>query len=151
MFVKKLLVSAMIAAGMLGCVAIPQPGVAESSGDVYLDYAPPPPRYEAVPPPRSGYVWSPGYWGWDGYRRTHVWVNGHWEPARAGYAYSAPAWRERSGRWYYQGPNWEREDVGGRRDRAPSYGSSSPRNDIDRDGIPNDRDPTPGRQRPDRD
>src|SRR4030095_234998 len=89
MFVKKLLVSAMIAAGMLGCVAIPQPGVAESSGDVFLDSAPPPPRYEAVPPPRSGYVWSPGYWGWDGYRRTPVWVDGPWVAARARYSYSS--------------------------------------------------------------
>ncbi len=43
---------------------------------VYVDVrvAPPPPRDEAIPVIRPGYVWVPGYWDWRGHR--HVWVNG---------------------------------------------------------------------------
>jgi hypothetical protein len=28
------------------------------------------------PPPREGYIWSPGHWEWNG--RRHVWKEGHW-------------------------------------------------------------------------
>ena len=28
------------------------------------------------PPPREGYIWSPGHGEWDG--RHHVWRKGHW-------------------------------------------------------------------------
>ena len=43
--------------------------------------APPPMRYEAVPAPRRGYVWAPGYWRPQGHR--HAWVAGHWVKAPA--------------------------------------------------------------------
>ena len=105
MFMRKLLVSAMIAAGTLGAVVLPLPGVAASNVNIQLNFGPPAPRYEAVPAPRRGYIWSPGHWAWDGYR--HVWVAGQWEPLRPGYSYHASNWYERSGRWYYQPSYWE--------------------------------------------
>lgn len=37
---------------------------------------PPAPHYENVPPPRAGYAWQQGYWGWQHGR--YVWVQGQW-------------------------------------------------------------------------
>jgi len=59
--------------------------------------APPPVRYEAVPAPRTGYVWDRGHWRWD--RGRYVWVPGHWQRVRVGYAW-------RPGHWARRGPNW---------------------------------------------
>src|SRR5258708_15826001 len=47
MLMKKVLVSALFAAGMIGAVAIPLPSVA--AVDVYVNIAPPPERFERVP------------------------------------------------------------------------------------------------------
>jgi hypothetical protein len=116
----------LVAAGMFGAAAAPTASLA--AVDVQLNYGPPAPRYEAVPPPRHGYVWAPGHWQWDGHR--HVWSEGHWLRAREGYVYHAPQWREHNGRWSYQASRWDR----------------------DGDGIPNRSDPTPnGERRADRD
>lgn len=49
--------------------------IAPASAQVMV-LAPPAPIYEAAPAPRVGYVWQPGYWGWE-YGR-YVWVRGHW-------------------------------------------------------------------------
>ena len=126
MFTKKALVAVLIAAGTLGAVATPLTSVAASNVDIQLNFGPPPPRYEVVPPPRYGYVWAPGHWQWDGYR--HVWVAGYWETNRPGYVYYAPGWVEREGRWHYRGSRWDRDGDGipDRRDR-----------DRDGDGVPN--------------
>ena len=119
MLARKILVSALLAAGTIVSVATPLPSAAASSVDVQLDFGPPPPRYEPAPAPRRGYVWSPGYWRWNGHR--HMWVGGHWERARPGYAYRAPEWVEREGRWHYQPPRWDRDGDGipNRRDQHP--------------------------------
>ena len=135
---RKALIAILLAAGMVGSAAIPVSSMA--AVDVQLNFGPPPPRYEAVPPPRSGYVWAPGYWGWDGHR--HIWHTGHWERARPGYAYRQPHWVEHNGRWTYQASRWDRDGDGiaNRRDPTPD----GPRYaDRDRDGIPDYRDPTP--------
>ena len=124
MFTKRLLVCALMATGMIGGIATSLPAVADV--EIQLNFGPPPPRYEAVPPPRAGYIWAPGHWQWSSSARTHVWVPGNWEPLRTGYVYREPRWVERSGRWYYSGPRWDR----------------------DGDGIPNYRDPTPSGSRP---
>jgi len=151
MLTRKLLLSAMIAAGTLGAVATPLPSMAASSVDIQLNFGPPPPRYEVVPAPRHGYVWSPGHWAWDGYR--HVWVVGQWLPARPGYAYYAPGWVQRGGRWYYQSSRWDRDGDGIPNRYDPTPNGIGPRWDRDNDGIPNHRDPTPngGARRGDRD
>ena len=54
--------------------------------------APPPPRFERMPPPRVGYVWAPGYWRWNPYAHRHVWAGGYWVPARPGYIYRPARW-----------------------------------------------------------
>jgi len=60
---------------------------------IYVDIAPPAPRYEVVPAPRAGYVWVPGYWDWRGHR--HVWTRGHWERERHGFYFHPNRWVER--------------------------------------------------------
>ena len=122
MFTKKVLVSALLAAGMIGAgVATPLSSAAATSYDVQLNFGPPPVRREAVPAARAGYVWSAGHWQWSGSAYRHNWVPGHWERARAGYVYYAPRWFERDGRWHFAASRWDR----------------------DGDGVPNNVDATP--------
>jgi hypothetical protein len=142
MFMRKMLLSALIAAGTIGGVATPLPSVAAANVDIQLNFGPPPLRYEAVPAPRSGYVWSPGHWAWDG--RGHVWVAGHWVTARPGYAYYAPGWVERDGRWYYRSSRWDRDGDGIPNRRDPTPNGFAPRHgDRDGDGVPNRYDSHP--------
>src|SRR5476651_820078 len=122
MLIKKVLVSALFAAGMLGAVAIPLPSMA--AVDVYVNVGPPPDRYEVIPAPRRGYVWSPGYWDWR--NNKHVWVRGSSVRERAGYSYQPHRWVESNGRWTQERSRWNE----GRRNN-------------DHDGIPNNRDRHP--------
>jgi len=81
--------------------------------------APPPPRYERVPAPRRGMVWSQGHWEWRGHR--HVWVPGTWIRVRPGYAYRQPGWVQNGNRWQYHRGGWDRDGDGvpNRHDRRP--------------------------------
>ena len=82
--------------------------------------APPPARYEAVPAPRRGYVWAPGYWEPRGHR--HVWRAGHWVQSRPGYVYRQPVWSQHGNRWDYRASRWDRDGDGvpNRYDRNPN-------------------------------
>jgi hypothetical protein len=73
---------------------------------VYVEMAPPRPRYEARPArPAPGYIWIGGYWGWD--NDTHVWIGGEWaEPPQPGYAWEAPRWKRHGHRWEYRSGYW---------------------------------------------
>lgn len=104
MLMKKVLVSALFAAGMIAAVATPLPSVA--AVDVYVNIGPPPERFERVPEPRRGYVWSPGYWDWRG--NKHVWVRGSSVREREGYSYQPHRWVERDGRWNLERGRWDR-------------------------------------------
>ena len=122
MFTKKVLVSALFAAGMLGAAAMPLTSVA--AVEVYVTSAPPAERYERVPEARRGYVWAPGYWD---YRADkHHWKQGYWVRERQGYSYEPNRWVERDGRWNLERSRWNRT-----------------RNDRDGDGVPNNRDRSP--------
>ena len=139
MFTKKLMVAAVLAAGMIGGVATSLPSYAEV--DIQLNFGPPAPRYEVVPAPRSGYVWSAGHWQWNGNR--HVWHPGNWQAAREGHIYQQPRWVENNGRWHYQASRWDRDGDGipNNKDRTPD--GVAVRHDRDRDGIPDSRDRHP--------
>ena len=143
MFTKKLLASALIAAGMLGAVAAPLPSSAAGTVEFYVNTAPPQARYEAVPAPRRGYVWAPGHWQWNDYRHRHVWVAGHWERARPGYAYRAPEWVERDGRWHYRPSRWDRDGDGIPNYRDPTPDGVARHRDRDGDGVPDRYDAHP--------
>jgi WXXGXW repeat (2 copies) len=122
MVMKKVLVSALFAAGMIGAVATPLPSFA--AVDLYVNVAPPPERFERVPEPRRGYVWAPGYWDWR--NNHHVWVKGASVREREGYSYQPHRWVERDGRWTQERGRWNQAH-----------------RDSDGDGIPNNRDRHP--------
>ena len=62
-------------------------GIAPASAQMVV-LAPPTPVYEAPPPPRVGYMWERGYWGWQ-YGR-YIWVPGHWTMVARGAAVPPP-------------------------------------------------------------
>ncbi|MES2742629.1 MAG: YXWGXW repeat-containing protein [Pseudomonadota bacterium] len=109
---------------------------------LYVREAPPPPRYEPVPHPRHGYVWTPGHWEWRGHR--HDWVGGMWVAERPGYVYRAPAWRQREGGWSMDRNGWERNgwEHNGRARGDRDHDGIPDRYDRDRDndGVPNRHD-----------
>jgi hypothetical protein len=84
---------------------VPTQAMAQVSINFNIGTAPPPPRYEAAPSPRSGYIWAPGYWNWDGHR--HVWSDGHWERDRSGYVYESPEWHQHNGQWQLNKGGWK--------------------------------------------
>ncbi|MES2959425.1 MAG: thrombospondin type 3 repeat-containing protein [Pseudomonadota bacterium] len=132
MLKRALLAAAMVAA--LGTVTS-VPATAQVA--VSIRVAPPALRYEAVPAPRRGYQWVPGYWNWNASRHRHVWVPGAWVRVRPGYHYAPPVWVDRGGRWELRRGAWARGDRDGDGIRN--------RNDRDRDGdgVPNRRDDAP--------
>ena len=96
---KKLIAGSLLAMG-LATSALP------AAAAVYVEVAPPAPRYEVVPTARPGWVWAPGYWEWRHHR--HVWIGGRWIRERRGYVYAPSRWVEYRGRWVYEPGNWVR-------------------------------------------
>jgi len=118
----------------LGAAAYaPLPSMAQTDLQVYIGSAPPAPLYERAPMARRGYVWSPGYWAWNG--RRHHWVAGSYVVERPGYVYAPPAWQQRGGRWYIQEGRWNPRGDGRRDGYRDGY-----RRDVyyDRDGRPHE-------------
>jgi hypothetical protein len=70
---------------------------------------PPPPIVETPPPPPApGYVWTSGYWSWDGVK--YVWVPGRYVVAPfpdavwvgGGWVHHGPHWTWVDGRWHHR-------------------------------------------------
>jgi len=101
MFIRKSIVFAAFAAA-----AALAPAADAARVDVDVNIGPPAPIYEAVPPPRAGYAWAPGYWEYYGHR--HHWHHGYWMRERRGYAWAPHRWEEQNGRWHMYGGRWER-------------------------------------------
>jgi len=99
-FVRILVLSMLIAAG-----ATAAPAFAQISFNIIV--APPAPQYEPVPVAAPGYVWAPGYWGWNGDR--HIWVRGRRIVERTGYRWVPDRWEERGSGYYRHPGNWERD------------------------------------------
>ena len=73
-----------------------------------VQMAPPAPRYEAMPRPRSGQVWVPGHWAWD--NRDYRWRAGQWKPARADQVYDPGRWVQADGGWRWNDGGWRHSD-----------------------------------------
>jgi hypothetical protein len=78
---RSLLVRAL--AGLLGAIAALAALPQKAEAGVYIGVGvsvgvPPPPLpvYEQPPIPGPGYIWTPGYWAWDG--AEYYWVPGTW-------------------------------------------------------------------------
>ena len=138
---KKTLIAALFASSV---TAFALPAAAE----IYVNIAPPAPRYEVVPAPRHGYVWAPGYWDWRGSR--HVWVKGHWEREHHGMYWHPSRWTERDGHYVLEKGRWDRERFAenhGRGDRDHDGVPNRYDRDKDNDGVPNRYDNAPNNPR----
>lgn len=87
-----------LASIVVGLALSAAPALASAQG-FEVTIAPPALRTEVQPPqPGPGFVWTPGYWNWNG--AQHVWVNGQWAmPQQPGATYVPPRW-ERGRRGY---------------------------------------------------
>lgn len=94
------------AALIAAAAALAPAAVAQVNINIGIGTAPPAPIYEAVPAPRPGYVWAPGFWSWDDHYRKHAWRQGHWVAARPGYVYESPRWVRASNGWVMQPERW---------------------------------------------
>jgi len=113
---------AVLCTAALGSVVVPS--LASADVGVYFNTAPPQVRYEAVPAPRSGYVWSSGYWNARG--KKHVWQAGHWERQRSGHYYAQPTWTQHDNRWQLERGRWNKGDRDG--DGVPNAVDRAPDN-----------------------
>lgn len=119
MSIPRVVLSMMLTTTVVGFTAAPTLSEARNVGEISIQIAPPPIPYEALPPPRRGYVWVNGYWNWRHHR--HVWVPGTWVRERRGYAYRPHQWEQRGGGWYLNHGRWDRDGDGvpNNRDRYP--------------------------------
>ena len=102
----KLALLAGISLTFAGMSYAPPAAAAQVSVGIGIRVAPPPPRFERVPPPRRGYVWAPGYWRWDGHR--HFWAGGHWVRVHRGYHYVPARWVHGHRGWRFHDGYWRR-------------------------------------------
>ena len=121
MKLRKSLLTALCIASF-GGLAVPV--TAGAAVQVYLNVAPPAVRYEAVPAPRAGYTWAPGYW--NAKNNRHYWQAGHWERARKGYHYNQPTWTQHNDRWQLESGRWNKGDRDG--DGVPNSIDRAPDN-----------------------
>lgn len=92
----------------LGCIEVACSSPASGSRDatVEISVPPPSPRPERVLD-RPGYIWEAGYYRWDATDRRHVWVDGHFAPARPGRHWVPALWRKESnGLWRFEQGHW---------------------------------------------
>jgi hypothetical protein len=72
----------------------------------YARIGPPAPRYESYSP-RAGYVWTDGYYGYNG--RSYYWVSGRYvRPPYRGARWVAPQWRQDRRGWFMVQGHWGR-------------------------------------------
>ncbi len=106
MVVRKIAMALALGVAGIGAMTVTQPASAGVVVGVGLPvYGPPAPIVERVGV-RPGYVWTPGYWRWDGYR--YGWRGGYWGPVRVGYHYAPGYWGGCGAHYCYHGGYWHR-------------------------------------------
>src|SRR6059058_5136186 len=73
--------------------------------DISVNVAPPPlPVIEQPPAPAEGYIWTPGYWGYD---RDYYWVPGVWvAPPTVGLLWTPAWWGWNNGAYVFNQGYW---------------------------------------------
>jgi WXXGXW repeat (2 copies) len=94
----------VIAAGFLP--TLPFTARAQLVADIRAELPPPPlPIYDQPPIPAPGYIWTPGYWAWDGY--DYYWVPGTWVLApQPGLLWTPGYWTWQDGVYLFQAGYW---------------------------------------------
>jgi hypothetical protein len=87
-------------------LALPAPSSAQISVGVAVGIAPPPlPDYAQPSCPGDGYIWTPGYWDWDG--NEYYWVPGTWvEAPEVGYLWTPGYWGWGDGGYFFNEGYW---------------------------------------------
>ena len=94
------LIRGLVAALLLAAL----PVVSEAGLFVSVTIAPPPlPVYEQPPIPGPGYIWTPGYWAWDG---SYYWVPGTWVIAPVGLLWTPGYWGWVEGAYVWNAGYW---------------------------------------------
>ncbi len=95
-------------------LAAPATARAQISIGISVGFAPPAlPVYEQPPLPSDGYVWTPGYWAWDGPYQDYYWVPGTWvEPPSPGYLWTPAYWSYDDGGAYVFNEGYWGQTVG---------------------------------------
>ena len=142
---KRLAITSLAAAAFFSTATVVTAPFTPADAQVTITFGspPPPPRYEVVPAPRSGYIWAPGHY--ELIHDQYVWRPGQWMTQRAGYRYVPSNWERFyvSGReqWRYVPSRWDRDGDGiPDRYEAKRYhnnNNNGPYGDRDHDGIPN--------------
>jgi hypothetical protein len=88
-------------------IALPLMASAQVSINISVTSAPPElPVYVQPPMPDEGYLWTPGYWGWDpdyGY----YWVPGTWvQPPQPGFLWTPGYWGADNGAFVFHAGYW---------------------------------------------
>jgi hypothetical protein len=95
----------VLATALTGCVVERSP---RPVAEIVAPTAPPPPRYEVIPPPtRPAEIvqWRPGHWHWDG--REYVWIGGEYiERPRPAAVWVPGHWDARGPRWVWVEGRW---------------------------------------------
>ena len=103
---KRTAITLLAVAAIFAPAAI-TPAAAQVGVNISIGTPPPAPIYEAVPAPRVGYVWAPGFWRWE--HERHVWAPGHWIEGRPGHHWVADHWVEGPrGGWHHEAGHWDR-------------------------------------------
>lgn len=76
--------------------------------NITVAFGPPPlPVYEQPLCPGDGYIWTPGYWGWDDDDGDYYWVPGTWVLApEVGYLWTPPWWGWSDGVFLFHEGYW---------------------------------------------
>jgi hypothetical protein len=99
--------AAMLAATILATSQFAAPTPANAAVFVSVAIAPPPiPVYEQPLCPGEGYIWTPGYWAWNG--EGYEWVEGAWVVAPYVGALWTPGYWGYSGGYFWHAGYWGR-------------------------------------------
>jgi hypothetical protein len=93
----------LITCALAGMLTI---GVTSAKTRVFVRVAPPATVIETPgSPPMAGYVWTPGYYRWDG--NAYNWTAGQWVmPPHHHAHYVAGRWRHHHGQYYFEEGHW---------------------------------------------
>ena len=88
-------------------LSIPATAIAQFSVGISINIAPPAlPVYVQPPCPQPNYMWTPGYWAWDGVG-DYYWVPGTWvEAPQPGYLWTPGYWGWNNGVYAFNEGYW---------------------------------------------
>jgi len=88
-------------------LAVPLSSFAAEETRIFVETAPPQAKESLPPTPtKVGYVWSTGYWTWNG--KSYDWTEGSWVAvAQPTQKWVEPTWTKQDNKWYFTAGHWE--------------------------------------------